>query len=458
MLISIISVIFVFGLIVLVHEFGHMIAAKACGVAVPDFAIGMGPSLVSRKWGSTRYHICALPIGGFVRIEGLEGDSSIEAKSSRVRNEDGELVLEQTDGKRWSDATGWQKALMLFAGPAMNLVLAAVVVLAMGLVGFPQRMVMVSYIEPGSPAEESGMHPGDLITEIGGKKVTTSTQLSALVTAGGERSLPVQVIRGDDEIVLTVHPRVMPDFNDDHISLGIATQDQDYITTEISIVQPKTAGYRAGLKIGDRVVSVNGTEPTTGFDVMLATAFFDEEGNPVDQDLNPIPEDAPPLVLGVDRSGEYLEFELPATTTMIDLGVLFKPELNRLPIGESVQRSMLDAKNMMLGMFFGIRMMFSGEGIKSIAGPVGIASVIGQSAQSGWYTFLQIIMLININLALLNLLPLPALDGGRLVFVALNGIGIRIREEREAMVHAVGMVMLLGLIGLVTFTDVLAFF
>jgi regulator of sigma E protease len=96
--------------------------------------------------------------------------------------------------------------------------------------------------------------------------------------------------------------------------------------------------------------------------------------------------------------------------------------------------------------------------MRSISGPVGIARVIGQSAKSGLYQFLQIVMLININLGLLNLLPLPALDGGRLVFVALGGIGIRIPEKREALVHAIGMIMLLGLIGLVTLTDLRSLF
>jgi len=138
--------------------------------------------------------------------------------------------------------------------------------------------------------------------------------------------------------------------------------------------------------------------------------------------------------------------------------VAFKPELSRLPLGESVSRSLEDAKNMMIGMFYALRMMFTEHGAKSVSGPVGIASIISQSAQSGWYTFLQIIILININLGLLNLLPLPALDGGRLVFVGLGGIGIKVSEKREALVHAVGMVMLLGLIGVVTFTDILAFF
>jgi regulator of sigma E protease len=103
-----------------------------------------------------------------------------------------------------------------------------------------------------------------------------------------------------------------------------------------------------------------------------------------------------------------------------------------------------------------MRMLFTEEGAKSISGPVGIVRIIGQSAQSGLHTFLFVFMLINLNLGLINLMPVPALDGGRLVFVALSGIGIRINEKREAFVHAMGMILLLSLIGLVTLTDIVA--
>jgi membrane-associated protease RseP (regulator of RpoE activity) len=165
-----------------------------------------------------------------------------------------------------------------------------------------------------------------------------------------------------------------------------------------------------------------------------------------------------PRLAGVADGQGRLEFTLPGDTTAISLGVQFRPELLRLPLGESIVRSMRDGALMLAAMFYGLHLVFTEEGAKSISGPVGLVRMIGQSARSDWYTFLQIILLINLNLAFLNLLPLPALDGGRLVFVGLAGIGLRVPAKREALVHAIGMVMLLGLIGLITFTDVLALF
>jgi len=121
-------------------------------------------------------------------------------------------------------------------------------------------------------------------------------------------------------------------------------------------------------------------------------------------------------------------------------------------------RSLNNVWQMFTSVFLMLRALFTKVGIESITGPVGIVALIGQSAHGGPYVFLQIVVLLNLALGVLNIMPLPALDGGRLVFVGLHGIGIHVPEKREALVHAVGMVMLLGLIVLITFTDILAFF
>jgi len=449
MLVSVLAVVVVFGVIVLVHELGHMLAAKACGVAVPDFALGMGPSLVSRLAGETRYHLCALPLGGFVRIAGMEGDEALDGRTFPFH-------------RSWRGKNGWQRAFILVSGALMNVVLGIAVMFAMGALGFPEPMVMVGLVEPGSPAESAGLKAGDLITELAGKRVTNSRQLMAVVQAHRDGPVRLSYIRGTEEHAVEVAPRVISGFNHGRVSLGVGLSDQDYVTTEISLVQPKTAGFTKGLRINDRIVAVNGEPATTGTQVVLAFALFNERGEPVDEHGNPIPPGGgTPVVLDVQRAGGagqapgLLHFTFPGDTTALTLGVAFKPKLQRLPLVESARRSLQDGQNMMIGMLFGLRMLFTSEGLKGVAGPVGIMNVIAQSAQSNLYTFLQVLMLINLNLALLNLLPLPALDGGRLVFVALAGIGIRIPEKREALVHAAGMVMLLGLILLVTFTDVL---
>ena len=449
----VVVVVLVFGVIVLVHEFGHMLAAKACGVAVPDFAIGMGPSLFSFKRGGTRYHLCALPIGGFVNIAGMVGDDPLN------NHEQDQVPVSQ----QWRSKNGWQKSLILCAGAMMNMLLALVVMFSMGLVGFPQRMVEITAVAKASPAAEAGLKAGDYVTGINGQQIRNSHQFMKLVQHSYKQPVQLDVLRQKQHLAIVATPRVIPGYNSNLSSLGIEMKDTENALPVIGIVDPKSDGYKLGLRVNDRVTGLNGKPVNSGLDVVDALAFINEDYKPVDADGNPIPASAPPIVLEVERRTERgqtqnMRVSLPGNTTALSLGIAFKPKLVKLPFDESIKRSLEDARFTMAMMVQSIHLIFTPEGMRSISGPVGIARVIGQSAKSGLYQFLQIVMLININLGLLNLLPLPALDGGRLVFVALGGIGIRIPEKREALVHAIGMIMLLGLIGLVTLTDLRSLF
>jgi len=452
MVLSILAIVLVFGLIVFVHELGHMLAAKACGVAVPDFALGMGPTLMSRRWGETRYHLCAVPIGGFCRVAGMEGDAA-DAPGLR---EDGRVFPTHAT---WQGKNGWQKAFILVAGALMNFVLALIVMLAIGLIGFPANAVMIGSVEPGSPAAEAGLLANDLVLELGGQPISRSSELIEIVRDHRDRPLELLIQRGRERLSLTATPRLIEGFNDNQASLGVSMAEIFYTTTRIALVPPKTVGYEQGLKIGDVVTHVNDQPINNGYEVLLSLAAVDDEFNPVDAEGNPLePGEGEPVKLTVQRNGETLNFLLPGDTSMVSVGVQFQPRLERLPVGESLLRSLSDPRDMVLLVALNMRVLFTPQGVKSVSGPVGIMALIGQSAQSGWYSLLQIVILLNVFIGVFNLLPVPALDGGRLVFVMLSGIGIRVAPQREALVHLVGMIMLLGLILVVTFTDILAFF
>jgi regulator of sigma E protease len=477
-----VAVLFVFGAIVAVHEWGHMMAAKLCGVAVPEFAIGMGPALFKwNKQGETHYMLCLFPIGGFVRIAGLVGDDTNDGRSFPIE-------------RQWVSKNGWQKAFILAAGALMNFVLAFVTVLVMGAVGFPTKQVILGDVVADAPAAQAGLRPGDVIESLAGHRVTSARQFAALVQANKNSEIPIRYLREGESAVTHATPRSIEGFNKGMASLGVGLAEDVLSTNEVALIQPKSDGDKMNLRVGDKVVAVNGQPVRSGTDLYMALPGTDLETlEALDADGQVIPEGGgTPIVLSIERplaslgyefnaQGQavgkdgkllleplapilasrsedtgLLAFTLPGDTNMVNMGISFKPVLAKLPLGESLSRSMEDAQNMMLVMFFSMRMMFTPEGAKSISGPVGIVRIINQSAKSDWYTFLQIFMLININLGLMNLLPLPALDGGRLLFVALNGIGLKISPRREALVHMVGMFMLLSLIGLVTFTDVLA--
>lgn len=469
MLLSILAIVLVFGLIIFVHELGHMLAAKACGVAVPDFSIGMGPSLYQFQAGGTRFHLSALPIGGYAAIAGLGGDLADAPGAPRARTDLDELdkarhVSEQApvdpypDSAKWQSKTGWQKTLILVAGPLMNFALALVVMLCIGLIGFPSNAVMISGVEPGSPAAEAGLKPNDLILELDGRSVSRSNEFMRIVQAHQNEPLQILVQRGREQLGLTAIPRIIEGFNENKASLGVVMGEIFYMSPVISLVPPKTVGYEQGLKVGDIVTHVNGQPINNGWEVLFSLAEVDFL-NPLDTERpDSVAGEGKPIILTVQRDDETLTIVLPADTTMVTLGVQFQPRLERLPLGESLTRSLRDARDMAVLVVLNMRMLFTEQGVKSMSGPVGIMALIGQSAQSGWHSLLQILILLNVFIGVFNLLPVPALDGGRLVFVMLNGIGIRVPPQREALVHLVGMIMLLGLILVVTFTDILAFF
>jgi len=267
------------------------------------------------------------------------------------------------------------------------------------------------------------------------------------------------VQRGNEQLTLTATPRVIEGFNNKKASLGVAMREIFFATTRISLVPPKSVGYQQGLKVGDVVTHVNGEPISNGYEVLFNLAQFDENLNPIDSEGLPLgPDEGNPVSLTIDRHGESLSFVLPGDTTFVSLGVQFYPRLEKLPAGASLLRSLRDARDMVALIILNLRMLFTKVGVQSVSGPVGIMSLIGQSAQSGTYTILQIIILLNAFIGFFNLLPLPPLDGGRLVFVMLGGVGIKIAPQREALVHLVGMMLLLGLILVVTFTDIMAYF
>lgn len=448
MLLSVISVVAVFGLIVAIHEWGHMMAAKLCGVAVPNFALGMGPSLWHRVWRGTRYHICAIPIGGFVTIAGMEGDDPVNARQHGTL-----MPLGEGPQKKWQDINGFQRAFVLFAGPLMNFVLAVAVIFAMGLIGFPHDAVMITSVREDSPAAEAGLAAGDLISMVGGHRVTKAGQFAGIIQANKDQPVELRYERGEDQRSVSLTPRSIDGFNEGLASIGVGLQQVAYSSAVISLVSPGQVADQLKLHTGDQVVEFDGQPVSNGMQVLLALPGVDDKLNPVDAEGQPLGPGAAPHSLVALRGGERLSFTLPGDTSMVSLGVAFKPQLERVPFVESLRLSLEQVEAVVAATFWSLRLAFTPEGLKSISGPVGITRMISQSAHSGLYELLEMVMIINLSLGFFNLLPIPALDGGRMVFVALAGLGLRISEKREALVHAVSMMILLGLIALVSLKD-----
>jgi regulator of sigma E protease len=430
---TVLVIVIILGLVIFVHEAGHLLFAKLARVEVTDFALGFGPSLISIRWRGTRYHICAFPLGGFVRVSGMEPDDPLTENSFRAKH------------PLW-------RFLILAGGSLGNVVLAVVLIFVLSFIGFPKSAVMVQRVVPEGPAAEKDIRAGDIIEEIDGRRITDSRTLAERIQEAAARKRPVNIAldRRGETITREVVPRIFSveengeqvPYNEGRPSLGVMNVQVNKITPLTVLVTSNSAAADAGIKPGDRIISVGDNEIVLGTDVYF---LIDPEGKGAPE----------PVDVVLERAGERLTVTVPAGTTIASLGIVFDMELERLPFAETISRALQNVYYTTIAFISQLRLLATAEGAKMVSGPLGIAELISQSFSAGPYYLIMITMVITLNLGLLNLFPIPALDGGHILFLLLNSIGMRIDQRKEALAHKVGFVVLISLILLITFRDAL---
>ena len=320
-----------FAVLIFIHEFGHMIAAKAMGVQVNEFAIGMGPALFKKQGKETLYSLRAIPIGGYCAMEGEEEASE--------------------NPRAFINKVAWRKAVILVAGPFMNMLLALILMIFITYaMGAPTTTL--GEVEQGSPALEAGLQAGDRLISVDGIAIEEWDDVSAAI---GQAEEPFDVVVERDGETLTI---------------SCTTTEQE----------------------GRRIIGILPTREKS-----LALAFTE---------------------------GPKATFSL-------------TKEMYRV-----------------------LKQLVTGEvSTENLSGPVGIVYMVNQSAKLGLLNFLYLVALISLNLGVINLLPFPALDGGRLLFVIIRKLtGKAITDRMEAMVNLAGMVCLLTFMLYITWQDILRFF
>ena len=429
----ILVVVIVLGLVIFVHEAGHLLFAKLARVEVTDFALGFGPSLISAEWRGTRYHICAFPLGGFVRVSGMEPDDPITENSYRAKHP-------------------FLRFLILAGGSMGNIVLAIVLIFVLSFIGFPKSAVLVQGVVPDGPAAKMDIRAGDIIEEVDGQRITSSLSLAARIREASAQNRPVTITfdRRGEIFTREVFPRVFTieedgeqvPYNEGRPSLGVMNVQVNKITPVTALVTSNSVAALSGIKPGDQILSVGANEVLLGTDVYF---LIDPEG---EGSLEPVE-------VTLERDGKRLTVTVPEGTTLESLGVIFHMELEKLPFTETVTRALQNVFYTTVAFVYQLRLLATAEGAKMVSGPLGIADLISQSFSAGPYYLIMITMVITLNLGLLNLFPIPALDGGHILFLFLNTIGIRIDKRKEALAHKVGFVVLISLILLITFRDAL---
>ncbi len=338
----IIALIF-FSIIVLVHELGHFLTAKAVGIYAEEFSIGMGPRLFKYEGKETVYSFRVLPIGGYVKFLGEDEDSN--------------------DPRAFTNAKVWQRIMVIASGPIMNFILAVILLtVSYSTYGiFDEYIPVIGGVMKDFPAEQAGMQVGDRIIEINDIDISgldnnkAVDKIRDIINDNGDKSLNVVIKRGDQLKSFELIPK------------------------------------------------------------------FDEEGQR-------------------HQLGFYFDYSMKRLNILSSIGLSIKKT------GEVIKVMVLT-----LG-----EIIFKGNAIDNLAGPVGIVGEIGKAAKAGFLQLLNLGILITINLGIVNLIPFPALDGGRLVLLIVEGLrGKPIDRKKEGFIHLIGFVLLILLMIIVTYKDIL---
>jgi len=422
---TLLAFLFVLGVLVFVHELGHFLAARRLGVRVLTFSLGFGPKLLKVRRGDTEYCVSAIPLGGYVKMAGENPD---DPRSGRP--------------DEFLSKTKWERFQILIMGPAMNIILAVVVmaiVLAQGaeVPIYQDQPPVVGAVTPGSPAERAGIQRGDRILTVAGDEVDTWDDLFIAVGTRPDRDVALTMVREGQTRSVTV--RTVSETRFEIGNIGVLPDINPIVASVIA----GTPAERAGLMAGDVVRAVNGERMVT------RTQFIEVVSRNPEREIE----------MTIERG----EQELRITATPYkegDRGMLglyvAEPTRSFTPgpleaIQLSVQRN-IEFSGLIFKTLGGL---FVGEtSPRQLMGPVAIAQLSGESAQAGWIALFTLMASISLNLGLLNLLPIPVLDGGHILIMALEGVARRdfSMAVKEKMLLA-GFVLLMMLMVTVIYND-----
>lgn len=434
---NIILAIVVFSIIIIVHEFGHFILAKANGVTVLEFSIGFGPKIVHYKIGETDYSIKLLPFGGACVM--LGGDIDL----GTTDDEDSKPKIEYDVNKSFGEKSVWARLSILAAGPIFNFILAFILaVVIIGSVGYDP--CVVSYVEEESPAWQAGLRDGDLITKINNHNAYFSRELNLATVLNPEKELNVTYTRDGNEYSAKITPEYRKRTS---YMVGFSILSD----CQISSVENKSPAKRGGIRINDVIKTIDGVQMNNSKEVIDAITGCNGKS----------------LEVGIMRDGEMVVCTV--TPELVEsesyyLGLASYGQREKCGAMSTLKYAANEVEYWIRAVIGSLGMIFKGKAtLDDVSGPVGVVSTIGnvveQSKSDGWfYVFLNLFnmtVMISANLGVMNLLPLPALDGGRLLFILLEILrGKPVSKEKEGMVHFVGMILLMLLMVVVLVNDV----
>ncbi|WP_434311266.1 RIP metalloprotease RseP [Hominifimenecus sp. rT4P-3] len=426
---SILIAFLVFGFLVLTHELGHFLLAKKAGIGVIEFSIGMGPRIVSKQIGETKYSLKWIPFGGSCMMIGEDSESD--------------------EPNAFHKKSVWARISVVAAGPLFNFLFAfllALVVIAIA----GSNPAKIYHVQKGYGAEQADLQEGDVITAINGKGISLGRDIDLyfLNHPMDGKNIAVTYERGGKEYTVSLDPHYTA------YRMGIsyfATKDRP----AFSEVTENSPAAQAGIEVGDVVLRINGTAVATGEEL---GSYLAEH-----------PIDGSPLELELERNGKPFDVTLtPEKQEGAALGFRASDYREKTDVLGVLKGGVQEVRYWVSFCFTSLKMLVTGQaGIKDMSGPVGIVSLIDttveQSRSDGaLYVLLNVLnlaILLSANLGVFNLLPIPALDGGRLVFLIIEALrGKPVSPDKEGMVHTVGFALLMLLMVVVLYNDIARIF
>ncbi len=442
--------LFVLTIVVFIHEMGHFLVARWCGVKVQAFSIGFGREI----WGfndrhGTRWRLAWIPLGGYVKFVDDENGASVPSRDTLQR-----MSAEERQGAFQSKTIG-QRSAIVAAGPIANFLLAIVIFAGIyTLVGAPFTSPRIEEVVAGGPAERAGFKSGDLVLSIDGRQIDSLQDMQRVISTNAEHPLAFEVERGGVRVKLNATPdrRDQPDGYGGSVRIGDLGLRR-VMPPKIAEVLPDQPAAQGGLESGDVITAINGN-PISNFQAMqqIVSASPDQ---PLRFDVD---RNGQRLVLTVTPTGRDRAGENGATTKVGVIGVRsggFDTEYRRLGPGEAIWRGVQETYFIIARTLGYLKNVVVGrESPDQVGGVFRIADVSGQVAASGFIPLLNLTAILSVSIGLLNLFPIPLLDGGHLMFYLMEAIRRKPLSERTQEIgFRIGLSVVLMLMIYATFND-----
>jgi regulator of sigma E protease len=415
---TILAFFFVLGVLVFVHEFGHFLVARLYGVRVITFSLGFGPKLVKVRRGETEYCISAVPLGGYVKLAG----ETVEDERTGAPDE-------------FMSKSKWIRFQVYLAGPVMNLTLAILLLAGVLTRGadvalYTTATPVIGSVATGSVAEKAGLRVGDRVESVDGRPIATWDELELAVMPKANREVEVGVVRDGQRRDLRVTPAAFGKFEIGSLGIGPVLRPQ------ITTVLPNGAAERAGLLRGDVIVAIDGVPGMGQPDVIKQIR---KSGGVT-------------LRLTIERAGEARDVPVVPDKSGATgaIGAMISPwEVRRLDpnLFQAVGLSVKQNWDTTVQIGRSLKGLFTAETpVRQLMGPVAIAELSGSAAQLGWLPLLEWMAMLSLNLGLLNLMPVPVLDGGHIAILGFEGLSRRdlsVRVKERILLAGAALIVLL---------------